>query len=97
MVCFVLKTGKTLHKYCKEKGLKYNTIFKRLDSLGITPEEALKMDNSSCKYKMNGLPIRKLLGLKKYDKFLHTMRRKHLSVEEAYNLVIKGKREEINL
>lgn len=34
---------------------------------------------------------------KKYDKSLHTMRRKHLSVEEAYNLVIKGKREEINL
>lgn len=97
MTCFVLNTGTTLRKYCLEKGLKYNTIYKRLDRLGITPEEALKMDNSSCKYKMNGLPIRRLLEVKKYDKFLHTMRRKHLSVEEAYNLVIKGKREEINL
>ena len=97
MTCFVLNTGTTLRKYCLEKGLNYSTIYKRLDRLGITPEEALKMGNSSCKYKMNGLSVRKLLGPQKYDKFLHTMRRKRLSVEEAYNLVINGKREEINL
>lgn len=97
MTCFVLNTGTTLRKYCLVKGLNYSTIYKRLDRLGITPEEALKMDNPSCKYKMNGLPIRRLLGCKKYYKFLYTMRRKHLSVEEAYNLVIKGKQEDINL
>lgn len=97
MTCFVLNTGTTLRKYCLEKGLNYNTIYKRLDRLGITPEEALKMDNSSLKYTINGLSVRKLLDPQKYDRFLHTMRRKHLSFEEAYNLVIKSKREDINL
>lgn len=44
MTCFRVKTGETLRKYCKNNGLKYSTLYTRLDKKGLTPEEALQTD-----------------------------------------------------
>lgn len=41
-VKYMLKNGKSLGQYCKENGILYDTIIKRMIKYDLTPDQAIK-------------------------------------------------------
>lgn len=50
---YMLKNGKSLAQYCKENGIIYDTIMKRMIRFDLTPDQAIK-------FKLKKGPVKKL-------------------------------------
>lgn len=80
MVCFRLKTGEPVHKFCKRVGLAYVNVYRRLDR-GIPPDTAVKIalsrkghKDNYCKYYYKGASVRSQLSDADYNMFLRRMK-----------------------
>ena len=75
MTCFMLGT-ETLHQYCKRTGLKYQTMWKRLND-GYTPDEAIKSHvnrKNNLKYLINGKSARSQMDKNTYQRYVHGLK-----------------------
>ena len=70
MTCLYI--GKeTLKKYCERNGLKYQTMWERVDG-GLTPEEAVKitvMPKCNTKYFLNGKSVYSQMSNSEYQRY----------------------------
>lgn len=91
--CYILKTGETLHSYCKRTGESYRKLYCRCDRRGLSPDEALEGTFKPLftgKYLYNGVSIRKLCkDRKQYDKVCLSIK-SGKSIEEALKGVVNG-------
>ena len=75
MTCLYI--GKeTLKKYCERNGLKYQTMWERVDG-GLTPEEAVKitvMPKCNTKYFINGKSAYSQMSNSEYQRYRNKVR-----------------------
>jgi hypothetical protein len=95
MTCFRLDNGQTLCKWCKEKGITYQYIWRLLEQ-GMSVEEACKKVIESkgkrrVKYYYNGTPVVDICGGSKTLSYFRFQQRlyKGFSIEEALKGIIK--------
>lgn len=98
MVCFRLKTGEPVHKFCKRSGLAYVNVYRRLDK-GLSPDLAVKIalsrkghKDNYCKYYFKGASVRSQLSDADYNVFLR-QKRKGASTKRIMKLFNKQKGE----
>ena len=94
MVCFVNKEGKNAHQLCRELGLHYPVVYRRLDQ-GMSIEQAIaetlkyrgRKDLNNAKWFYNGRTVRSYF---RNDPNKYLICRKRLSNGEEVETVMKG-------
>lgn len=63
MTCFLMNNGLTVHKYCKNEGISYASVYKRLEQ-GLSVKDSIKIakknkgnKRANAKYFYKGKPI----------------------------------------
>ena len=75
MTCLYIG-NETLKKYCERTGLKYQTMWERVDR-GLTPEEAVKttvLPRCNIKYLINGKSARSQMDKNAYQRYVKQQR-----------------------
>ena len=91
--CYVLKTGETLHSYCKRTGENYKKLYFRCDRRGLSPDEALEGTFKPLftgKYLYKGVSVIKLCKDRKQYEKVRRMIKAGKSIEEALKGVVNG-------
>ena len=79
MTCFRLQNGETLRRYCIRTGNSYHTMVSRINTMGITPDQAVKLSPIKPKgiHKAFGEPLKKVCRDtdQNYESVLYHMKR----------------------
>ena len=75
MTCFMVG-NETLRQYCKRTGIKYHTMYNRLND-GYTPDEAVKSHvngQHNLKYLINGKPAHRQMDKNTYQRYVRSIK-----------------------